>query len=762
MRVWARALRLGVVVVVMVAAALSTWGAPAEAGAKPVAVLLGSANAPGIDKIKHVVVLMQENRSFDEYFGKYPGADGIPVDADGNPTVCAPDPKRGVCSAPFHDPHDANFGGPHSVSSTATDIDQGAMDGFINAYEIQCKVEGGGGRLCGDQDAPVPDVMGYKLRADIPNYWAYADNFVLQDHMFEPLSGPSLRSHLTLVSGWSAICDVPHVVSSCLNDESKTPSSQPDYAWTDVTYLLKQAGVSWNYFVFNGTEPDCIDPNALVCVPRPLDAKTGGYWNPLPKFDTVRADKQLPNIQSVTNFVTDARSGTLPSVSWVVPTSSVSEHPSATVSDGQKYITYLMNSVMQGPDWDSTAIFLAWDDWGGFYDHVQPPAVDGNGYGLRVPGLMVSAYAKAGYIDHQTLSFDAYLRFIEDRFLGGARIDPATDGRPDNRPDVRENAPQLGDLRNDFDFTQDPRPPLVLPTVAASKLATPLVVPKHAPKATARQIEAADAAPVIGDAPLAVTFDASQTAGAGARASWTLDFGDGSELASGSGRPSAPIEHTYTDPGDYTATLSVSNTNGKASTATLGVDVTLPKTSPTTWITGTPINGDVGKTIHFDASHSTSGDWSVDFGDGSDAVVGSGVPPANLTHVFAEPGVYHSTLTVVAPDSGVTKATATTSITAGGPPRVGTGNASAVTGTTAKLAGRVNPNGAPSASFWFDWGPTRRLGMETAPVDTTTTGNFDADLSGLLPHHSYFFRIAASSAFGTSYGKIIKFTTSPS
>jgi phospholipase C len=117
---------------------------------------------------------------------------------------------------------------------------------------------------------------------------------------------------------------------------------------------------------------------------------------------------------------------------------------------------------MEGPDWNSTAIFLAWDDWGGFYDHVVPPKVDQNGYGIRVPGLVISPYAKKGYIDHQTLSFDAYLKFIEDDFLNGARLDPATDTRPDSRPSVRENAPVLGDLANDFDFNQSPRAPLIL------------------------------------------------------------------------------------------------------------------------------------------------------------------------------------------------------------------------------------------------------------------------------------------------------------
>ena len=118
--------------------------------------------------------------------------------------------------------------------------------------------------------------------------------------------------------------------------------------------------------------------------------------------------------------------------------------------------------MMRSPCWGSTAIFLSWDDWGGFYDHVVPPAVDRNGYGLRVPGLVISPYAKAGYIDHQQLSHDAYLKFIEDDFLEGARLNPATDGRPDKRPDVREEAPGLGDLANDFNFNQSPRPPLLL------------------------------------------------------------------------------------------------------------------------------------------------------------------------------------------------------------------------------------------------------------------------------------------------------------
>jgi phospholipase C len=126
-------------------------------------------------------------------------------------------------------------------------------------------------------------------------------------------------------------------------------------------------------------------------------------------------------------------------------------------------VTRLIDAVMRSKDWSSTAIFLSWDDWGGFYDHVVPPRVDAQGYGLRVPGLVISPYARRGFVDHQVLSHDAYLKFIEDDFLGGARIDPKTDGRPDPRPDVRERASVLGNLVKDFDFSQKPRPPLVLP-----------------------------------------------------------------------------------------------------------------------------------------------------------------------------------------------------------------------------------------------------------------------------------------------------------
>jgi phospholipase C len=418
----------------------------------------------GIHLIRHVIVIMQENRSFDSYFGTFPGADGIPM-VNGVPTVCIPDPMLGRCVRPFHDPNLVNHGGPHAESNALGDIDNGRMDGFVSQVRAAA-------RHCADVYRPAcrnggrVDVMGYHTAAEIPNYWAYARDFVLQDHLFEPNLGWSLPSHLYMVSGWSARCSDPNDPMSCqtyLDDNrSLYPGPQTRYAWTDLTWLLDRAGVSWGYYVSPGTQPDCID-GQMTCYIGKQMAGTPSIWNPLPSFTDVQQSGTTGNVQSSAAFLRGARRGTLPSVSWVVPNGRQSEHPPSSIALGQAWVTRVVNDVMRGPDWNSSAIFLAWDDWGGFYDHVVPPRVDGNGYGLRVPGLVISPYARTGYIDHQVLSFDAYLKFIEDDFLSGARLNPATDGRPDSRPDVREQASILGNLTSDFNFRQSPRPPMLLP-----------------------------------------------------------------------------------------------------------------------------------------------------------------------------------------------------------------------------------------------------------------------------------------------------------
>ena len=485
----------------------------------------------GISKIRHVVVIMQENRSFDSFFGTYPGADGIPA-KNGQFTVCVPDPRTKGCDKPYHDPSLVNGGAGHNLSDGIADIDGGKMDGFVRSAEDAST------RGCSQTNPPTPvclpsnppDVMGYHDAREIPNYWTYAQDFVLQDHMFESVDSWSLPAHLYLVSGWSAHCtstnpesctndpeqaaaaaqglslkDLPAAFRSCMAAHGVTKLSSTSvtdpkviaageaclryltpaqlqlllgnggdeaarlglYSWTDLTYLLHKAGVSWSYYVQSGVQPDCDDnpdQTAAGCAPVAQGAKTPSIWNPLPDFTDVKEDGQLGDIKNLSAFYTAAQDGTLPAVSWIAPTQANSDHPPANLATGQAYVTNLINTIMRGPDWDSTAIFLTWDDWGGFYDNVVPPMVDQNGYGLRVPALVISPYAKKGYIDHQTLSFDAYNKFIEDDFLGGARLNPATDGRPDPRPDVREDATILGNLLSDFDFSQPPRPPVLLST----------------------------------------------------------------------------------------------------------------------------------------------------------------------------------------------------------------------------------------------------------------------------------------------------------
>jgi phospholipase C len=466
-----RGLGLGVALIVAGCNASASTTSPDPQTGTPMPAPSSASAAGTIHVIKHVVVIMQENRSFDTYFGTFPGADGIPM-SNGTPTVCIPDSATGGCDRPYHTTVDSNAGGPHGIVNARADVNGGAMNGFVRAARHdQPGCAGTPAPSCAH--AGTPDVMAYMDQREIPNYWTWAGDFALQDHMFEPVASWSLPSHLFMVSGWSADCGNPNDPMSCQSniDQPTQPTrSNPDpYAWTDLTYLLHKNNVSWGYYLSNGTLPDCQD-DAMVCAPGTQSADVPSLFNPLRGFSDVKADGQTGNVQVVGNFVNAAQTGTLPAVSWIVPNGNVSEHPPALVSVGQSYVTSLIDAVMTGPDWSSTAIFLAWDDWGGFYDNVVPPTVDGNGYGLRVPGLVISPYARKGYVDHQVLSFDAYLKFIEDDFLGGQRIDPATDGRPDSRPSVRENAPQLGDLTADFDFNQAPRPPVVLSTTPQTDL----------------------------------------------------------------------------------------------------------------------------------------------------------------------------------------------------------------------------------------------------------------------------------------------------
>ncbi len=462
---------VGAALLLVVAIVAVNAGPGRHASASSTSGSAGSLLAEAKQHIKHLVFIVQENRSFDHYFGTFPGADGIPM-TDGKPTVCIPDPVLKHCVRPYHSSNLVNLGGPHTQRHSMMDVDGGKMDGFVRtavASHIRCAgVPGRFSSGCGPYLGPQrqPDVLGWHDAREIPNYWSWAEHFVLQDHMFAPTDSWTLPSHLFSVSAWSAACTDPRDPMTCRSDlqlkeaaQVQHGGQQPLYGWTDITYLLNRANVSWSYYV--GEDTCFIDP----CT-KPA---TGSHYtvyqqNPLPGFVTVRRDHQLGNIQGHPAYFQAAADGTLPSVSWVMPYDGVSEHPSngMPITDGQAWVTQVVDAAMQGPDWDSTAVFLTWDDWGGFYDHVPPPHVDRNGYGLRVPGILISPWARAGTIDHQMLSFDAYLKLIEDLFLGRQRLNPRTDGRPDPRPTVRENAKILGNLLNEFDFSQQPLPPLVL------------------------------------------------------------------------------------------------------------------------------------------------------------------------------------------------------------------------------------------------------------------------------------------------------------
>ncbi|MGH2636884.1 MAG: alkaline phosphatase family protein [Actinomycetota bacterium] len=424
----------------------------------------------GFANIEHVVFVVQENRSFDHYFGTFPGADGIPM-RNGRPSVCVPDPVLHRCVPPYHDRTLVNNGGPHAHPHSVNDVNGGRMNGFVETLVDSPYLCGDvrSASSCRDDLGPQgqPDVMGYHTRREIPNYWTYAERFLLQDRFFAPADSWTLPAHLFLVSGWAASCRSPNRPMSCESDleldgalDRQRRGEHPRiYAWTDITYLLTREGVSWAYYVGDDT---CLQPEH--CPAGRASKGTPPSQNPLPSFTTVHEQRTHDRIQTHSDYFAAVRDGTLPTVSWVMPSGRNSEHPGngAPISKGQAHVTQVINAVMRSPLWYRTAIFLTWDDWGGFYDHVEPPRVDRNGYGIRVPGLLISPWASGGTIDSQVLTFDAYLKFIEDLYLDGQRLDPETDGRPDSRPTVREEVRILGDLRDEFDFDQEPLPPLVL------------------------------------------------------------------------------------------------------------------------------------------------------------------------------------------------------------------------------------------------------------------------------------------------------------
>ncbi len=252
----ARTIRLAILAVAAMTT-LAGCGSSTTANTK----LAGNPEA-GIHKIRHVIVIVQENRSFDSYFGTYPGADGIPM-KNGVPTVCSYDYEIRQCVSPYYDPSVINTGGPHNVVNSRRDVAHGRMDGFVR-QALDARTQSCGQHVLDPSctiDVSRPDVMGYHDYHQIPNYWAYARNFVLDDHFFASNDGWSEPMHEAIVSAWSAKCTSPFDPMSCVSSADRTGAphtpGQPWYPWTDLTWLLHRYDVSWAYYISAGMQPDC-------------------------------------------------------------------------------------------------------------------------------------------------------------------------------------------------------------------------------------------------------------------------------------------------------------------------------------------------------------------------------------------------------------------------------------------------------------------------------------------------------------------------
>jgi phospholipase C len=382
---------------------------------------------PGIEKIEHIVWIIQENHSFDNYFGTYPGVDGLP------PSTCLANlPGSRECVAPFHMPAGAppcDLGHQWEVVHAA--YDHGKMDGFVWA-------EGS------------PYTMGYYDERDIPNYWTYARHFALCDHFFSSLMGPSSPNHVFTVAAQSG----GETNNIGTLKELKEFLDDDGFTFDSMVTLFDKAGISWKYYVEAEAPPSGTEsPSAMrLWFPQPT---TFTLWNPLPGFKSIREDpKKMAHLVSTDQYFQDLKDGTLPQVSWLVPRFNDSEHPPepiGPVAQGMWHVTRLINALMQSRYWDHTVIFLTWDDYGGFYDHVPPPFVDAYGYGPRVPTIVISPYARAGYVSHLIYDFTSMLKFIEERF---------------DLPSLTLRDTRALDMEDCFDFNQSPHPPLVIPIPA--------------------------------------------------------------------------------------------------------------------------------------------------------------------------------------------------------------------------------------------------------------------------------------------------------
>jgi len=374
-----------------------------------------------VGNIQHVVFIIKENRSFDEYFGTFLGANGATTYTT----------HTGQVKTLGHTPDKAKHDMGHEWTDSHSNIDGGRMDRFD--LETQCSVNGD--NLCLTQ----------LYQSDIPNYWAYAQNYTLADAAFSSVESGSYPAHLMLVSGSSQTtvdnprssiqaqwgCDavagtnVPTMLSTFV-----VSSTFPCFNVTTMGDLADAAGVSWKAYTS-------------------VNGQSGYVYNPFRSFSTIfNSSDWTTKVVTESDFIPDALAGNLPALSWVTPPAADTDHPPDSACIGENWTVQQINAVMQGPasQWNSTAIVLVWDDFGGFYDHVAPPYRDQYGLGIRVPWIIISPWAAQG-VYHTEIEFASVVRFMEETFglpnLGGA--------------DTVAN-----DMQDAFNYTQTPLPPLVL------------------------------------------------------------------------------------------------------------------------------------------------------------------------------------------------------------------------------------------------------------------------------------------------------------
>jgi phospholipase C len=391
----------------------------AQSGGSPSATL-----PSGFSNIQHIVFIIKENRSFNNYFGLFPGAVGA--------TSCKVSDGKTITLG--HTPDRVRDMG-HDWPDAVTAIDGGKMDKF-DLVKL--------GNVNGDYMT-----CSQLHESDIPNYWSYAKTFVLADHMFSSLKGPSFPNHLYTVTAddedgvisnpsnseeeagsWG--CDAPGgTYVQVMNTEGEISEEPPCFSSTTLADLLQSAGITWAYYA-------------------PSQGESGYIWSTLDSYSQIRnSTLWTEHVFPYTQFATDAAAGNLPAVSWVVQSGDLSEHPPASSCAGENFTVGQLNALMQGPEWDSTALFLTWDDFGGFYDPVPPPDIDYYGFGPRVPLLIISPYAKPAYISHTQYELSSVLKTIEERF---------------NLPSLNGRDVVANDTLDSFDFSQKPLSPLVLQT----------------------------------------------------------------------------------------------------------------------------------------------------------------------------------------------------------------------------------------------------------------------------------------------------------